>query len=211
MREKTELANICQSIIKNEIMKRTKGRICSEHCVFPSALATPGKQHKVFPGYQKFSREEMQSGKKRREREGEKTSCCPRQLIDLTVPIDLNQGQDLTLPPDWRNLIAYPDWLLLTDRCVVIGCLLINSCDTYRSMIVRFASLATRGFLSPLLSLLSHLFAMKENLWDQGTRSQVIATTQIIQAVQDSEKKYLAYAIDEFANQSKSIPIEINR
>ena len=33
-----------------------------------------------------------------------------------------------------RNLIAYSDWLLLTDRCVVIGCLLINSHDTFRSM-----------------------------------------------------------------------------
>ena len=44
------------------------------------------------------------------------------------------------------------DWLMLTDRCVVIGCLLIDSCDTYHSMVVRFASPATRGFLSPLLS-----------------------------------------------------------
>ena len=51
--------------------------------------------------------------------------------------------------------------------CVVIGCLLINSRDTYRSMIVRFTSPATRGFLLPLL-FLSRLFAAKENLWDQG-------------------------------------------
>ena len=75
----------------------------------------------------------------------------------------------LTLPPDWRNLIAYSDWLLLTG--VVIGCLLINLVmliDTYRSMIVRFTSPTTRGFLSPLLSL-SSLFAAKENLWDQGS------------------------------------------
>ena len=64
----------------------------------------------------------------------------------------------------------YSDWLMLTDRCVVIGCLLIVSRDTYRSMIVRFASPATRGFLSLLFSLsLSQLFAAKENLWDQGT------------------------------------------
>ena len=44
---------------------------------------------------------------------------------------------------------------MLTDRCVVIGCLLINLMmliDTYRSMIVRFAAPATRGFLLPLLS-----------------------------------------------------------
>ena len=92
---------------------------------------------------------------KEREREGEKTSGWTRQLIDLTVPIDLNSGQDLTLPPDWRNLIMYSDWLMLTDRCVVIGCLLIVSRDTYRSMIVRFASPATRGFLSLLLFLTS--------------------------------------------------------
>ena len=47
----------------------------------------------------------------------------------------------------------YSDWLVLTDRCVVIVCLLIDSRDTYHSMIVRFASPATRGFLSPLLSV----------------------------------------------------------
>ena len=64
--------------------------------------------------------------------------------------------QDLTLRPDWKNLIAYSDWLSLTDRRVVIGCLLIDLVmliDTYRTMIVRFAVRATRGFLLPLLSL----------------------------------------------------------
>ena len=59
------------------------------------------------------------------------------------------------MPPDWRNLIAYSHWVLLTDRCVVIGCLLIELMmliDTYHSMIVRFTSPTTRHFLS-LLSL----------------------------------------------------------
>ena len=38
-------------------------------------------------------REEPRSGKKKREEErSEKTSGCPQQLIDLTAPIDLNQG-----------------------------------------------------------------------------------------------------------------------
>ena len=47
--------------------------------------------------------------------------------------------------------------------------LLVNQSDSYRSMIVRFASWVTRGFLSPLLCLsLDILFAAKENLWDQG-------------------------------------------
>ena len=41
--------------------------------------------------------------------------------------------------------------------------------DTYRSMIVRFASRVTRGFLSPLCLSLDILFMAKENLWDQGT------------------------------------------
>ena len=41
--------------------------------------------------------------------------------------------------------------------------------DSYCSMIVRFASRVTRGFLSLLLCLsLDILFAAKENLWDQG-------------------------------------------
>ena len=61
-------------------------------------------------------------------------------------------------------------------RCVVIGCLLIDLVmltDSYRSMIVRFASWVTRGFLSPLLCLsLDILFVAKENLWDQGTTTQ---------------------------------------
>ena len=43
--------------------------------------------------------------------------------------------------------------------------------DSYCSMIVRFASRVTRGFLSPLLCLsLDILFAAKENLWDQGNK-----------------------------------------
>ena len=59
---------------------------------------------------------------------------------------------------------------MLTDRCVVIGCLFIDSRDTYPSMIVRFALPATKGFLLAVsFSLLSRLFAAKENLWDQGT------------------------------------------
>ena len=67
-------------------------------------------------------------------------------------------------------------WLaVVTDRCVVIGCLLIDLViliDTYRSMIVRFASPATRGFLSPLLPSMSRLFVAKRNLWDQGRLMQ---------------------------------------
>ena len=69
---------------------------------------------------------------------------------------------------DWRNLIAYSDWLLLIDRCVVIGCLSIDSRDTYRSMIVRFASPATRGYLSSFLSL-SHLISLRQKQ-TSGTR-----------------------------------------
>ena len=92
---------------------------------------------------------------------------------------ELAGGQDLALLPDWRNLIAYSDWLLLTDRCVVntvydkddrcvvTGCLLIDSRDTYASMIMRFA----RFSLTASFSLLSRLFVAKENLWDQGTKA----------------------------------------
>ena len=53
----------------------------------------------------------------------------------------------------------YSDWLLLTDRFVVIGCLLgvniVHHMIDYRSMIERFTLPATRGFLLPLLSLSS--------------------------------------------------------
>ena len=86
----------------------------------------------------------------------------------MPAAIDLNWGQDLTLPHDWRNLITYSDWLLLTERGVVIGCLLINSCDSYHSMIVRFALPATRGFLS-LLLFLSCLISSRQKK-TSGTR-----------------------------------------
>ena len=50
-----------------------------------------------------------------------------------------------------------------------IGCFLIDlvMLIVNHSVMMRFASPATRGFLSPLLSL-SSLFMAKENLWDQG-------------------------------------------
>ena len=64
-------------------------------------------------------------------------------------------------------------WLEEPYRCVIIGCLLIDLMmliDSYCSMIVRFTSWVTRGFLSPLFCLLLDiLFVAKENLWDQGT------------------------------------------
>ena len=36
------------------------------------------------------------------------------------------EAEDLIVLPDWKNLIVYSDWLLLTVRCVVIGWLLIE-------------------------------------------------------------------------------------
>ena len=71
--------------------------------------------------------------------------------------------ENLWLPAtvDWsycanRSRSDPASWLEEPYRCVVIGCLLIDLVmliDSYRSMIMRFASPATRGFLSPLLSL----------------------------------------------------------
>ena len=56
----------------------------------------------------------------------------------------------------------YRYWLLVIDLVMLI--------DSYRSMIVRFTSWVTRGFLSPLLCLsLDILFVAKENLWDHYT------------------------------------------
>ena len=64
-------------------------------------------------------------------------------------------------------------WLEESYRCVVIGGLLIDLVmliDAYRSMIVRFTSPATRGFLSPLLSLSNCLSLRGERKpWDQDT------------------------------------------
>ena len=62
-------------------------------------------------------------------------------------------------------------WLEEPYRCVVIGCLLINLVvliDSYRSMIVRFASWVTRGFLSLLLSLSCLISSLRKKT--SGTR-----------------------------------------
>ena len=64
-------------------------------------------------------------------------------------------GPTQKVPPDWRNILAYFDWLLLTDRYVITGCLLIDLVVLIDKMIVKLASPAARGFLSPLLSLSS--------------------------------------------------------
>ena len=60
-----------------------------------------------------------------------------------------------------RTLQVYHYWLLVN---------LVMLIDSYCSMIVRFTSFATIGFLSSVLSLscLVRLFVVKENLWYQG-------------------------------------------
>ena len=59
---------------------------------------------------------EAQSVEERENREDVRKPGYPRQLIDLTAPIDLNSGQDLTLPPDWRNLTQVCRYWLLVNR-----------------------------------------------------------------------------------------------
>ena len=65
--------------------------------------------------------------------------------------------------------------------CVVIGRLLIDLVmliDTYRSMIVRFISPLPEVFSHRFfLSLLSHLFTAKENLWDRGSQLVMVTST----------------------------------
>ena len=47
--------------------------------------------------------------------------------------------------------------------------------DSYRNMIVSFASPATRGFLSPFLSLSCLVSSWrKKTSWDQGTREYAL-------------------------------------
>ena len=84
-----------------------------------------------------------------------------------------------------KPLVARDSWLILPHpaswleepyRCVVIGCLLIDLVmliDTYRSMIVRFALPATRGFRSPLLSL-SCLISSR---WKKTSGTRVVSRT----------------------------------
>ena len=137
-------------------------KVCS--CIF--ALVARG-----------FLKEELWTGEEIRERRGEKISGCPKQLIDLTVPIDLN-----CLSPDWRNLIAYLWLAVVTNRVVVIGCLLIDLVmliDSYHSMMVRFASHITRGF-SRAASF--SLFSLVSSWWKKtsGTRVLYIRLHMII-------------------------------
>ena len=93
---------------------------------------------------------EVSFRRKERERSGERKPLavrCANQKTRVKVWLFLLIGGI------FNYLIAYSDWLLLTDRCALIWLLVNRSLDAYRSMIVRFASSATRGFLSPLLSL----------------------------------------------------------
>ena len=129
------------------------------------------KKTKSYPGSQRFSK-------------GRSTKCDKQSAKRWRERIE-KRWENLWLPAtvDWSyranrfELGSRSDpasWLEEPYRCVVIGCLLIDLVmliDTYRSMIVRFASPATRGLLSPLS--LSSLFAAKENLWDQGTKTSI--------------------------------------
>ena len=124
----------------------------------------------VILGATGFLREEPQSAISEAQSGGEK--------ID-------KRWENLWLPAtvDWSYCVnrfelgSRPDpasWLEEPYRCAIIGCLLINLemlIDTYRSMIVRFASPATRGFLSPLLSL-SYLISLGRKK-TSGTRVTV--------------------------------------
>ena len=96
-------------------------------------------------------------GEKRRY---EKTSGCPA-TVDWSYRANKFELGSRSNPVSWLEEPYGVLWLAVVNwqlRYVVIGCLLIDVMmliDTYRSMIVRFASPATRGFLSPLLSLSS--------------------------------------------------------
>ena len=94
-----------------------------------------------------------------------------RENLWLPATVDWSYRADLRF--ELRSRSDPASWLEEPYRCVVIGCLLIDLVmlsDSYLSMIVRFASPVTTGFLSPLLlSLLSCLIVVKENLWDQGS------------------------------------------
>ena len=111
---------------------------------------------KTYPGCQRFSGRRAAKIKARRERKGEN--------LWLAAAVDWSYRAnrfELGSRSDTASWLEEPYSRLVTDRCVVIGCLLINVMmliiiDTYHSMIMRFALSATRGFLSPLLSL-SHL------------------------------------------------------
>ena len=107
-----------------------------------------------YPGSQRFSKRratkcDKRSTKRRRERENRQKVRKPLVARDSWLSYRANRFE-LGSRSDPAS------WLEEPYRCVVIGCLLIDLVmliDSYRSMIVRFASPATRGFLSPLLSL----------------------------------------------------------
>ena len=111
---------------------------------------------KCYPGSQRFSK-----------RRATKHEAVKREKIDkrwenLWLPATVNWSYhanrfELGSRPDPASWLEEPYW------CVIIGCLLIDLVmliDTHHSMIVRFKSPATRGFLSSLS--LSSLFTSKE-------------------------------------------------
>ena len=84
------------------------------------------------PGFCK--RRAVKLWEERREREKARkplVACNSWLILPHTNRFELGSRSDLA---SWLEevLTAYSDWLLLTDRCAVIGCLLIDSRDTYR-------------------------------------------------------------------------------
>ena len=86
----------------------------------------------IYPGYQRFAakRRGEENWREEKRREGPLVArdswlILPRQQIWTSVKI-----WPLS-PADWRNLIAYSDWLLVTNRCVVIGCLLSQGAQVF--------------------------------------------------------------------------------
>ena len=108
----------------------------------------------LYPGCQRFSkRRAAKRWEEKRERRRE--NLWLPATVEWSYCANKFELVSRSDPTSWLEepYSIYSDWLVLTDRCVVIGCLLIDSRDTYRSMIVRFASPTTRGFLLLFLSL----------------------------------------------------------
>ena len=125
-------------------------------------------QHSCYPGCQRFSkRRAMRRWEEKRERW---ENLWLPETVDWCYCANRFEVGSRSDPASWLDEPYSVLWLALIVNCQVCcyWWLLIDSRDSYRSMIVRFASPATRSLLLPLL-FLSFLFAAKENLWDQGT------------------------------------------
>ena len=158
---------ITGNLKKEEVKATVKDTIHT--CILSVVLYLLKQLQEHYPGCQRFSKRgaaKRQLAKRQgQKREGEKRWGS----LWLSATVDLNHTWHQYIwtrsdPVSWLEesyRLVYSDWLLLTDRCVVTGCLLINLMILYNEICI-----TSNQKLSLDTSFISCLTVAKENVWD---------------------------------------------